>query len=84
MAEKALSDAGFRFVSPDAGIYIFVTHEKIKDAYEYTFKLLDDGVAVAPGSSFGGYDNFIRICLNQPDEVIEEAIEKMCACLEKV
>jgi aspartate aminotransferase len=83
-AEKALKKAGFKFVKPDAGIYIFVTHDRISDAgaSEFVEKLLEkQGVVVAPGSEFGGYDSFVRICLNQPENVLVEAIEKMAASL---
>ncbi|MCL5036009.1 MAG: pyridoxal phosphate-dependent aminotransferase [Chloroflexi bacterium] len=83
IASKALKDAGFKFVRPDAGLYIFATHDKIKDGDEYVFNLLDAGVVVAPGSSFGGYDNFVRICINQDEELLLKAIGIMEACLEK-
>lgn len=83
IAEKSLKDAGFGFITPDAGIYIFTTHEKITDADTFALDLLDSGVAVAPGSSFGGYDNFIRICLNQPEDILFHAIEKIRIFLNK-
>lgn len=78
-AKNALSAAGFSFVVPDAGIYIFATKQGITDSGKYALSLLDKGVGVAPGSEFGGYNNFVRLCLNQPKEILEEAIEKMAS-----
>ena len=40
-------------------------------------KLLEKGVAIAPGSAFGNFGGFVRICANQPEEVLEKAIGKM-------
>lgn len=74
---KALKKAGFKFAQPQAGMYVFATHEGISDFGEYAMKLLDKGVAVAPGSDFGGYNKFVRICANQPEDVLEKAVEKM-------
>lgn len=74
---KALSAQGFKFAAPQAGMYVFATHGGIKDAGRFALELLDLGVAVAPGNSFGDYPNFVRICANQPTEVLAEAIGKM-------
>lgn len=76
-AGRALKQAGFGFVPPESGIYFFANHPGIADMDAYALRLLDVGVAVAPGSGFGGYDNFIRICVNQPEAVLEEAIARM-------
>jgi aspartate aminotransferase len=76
-AQKVLSSNGFRFAKPEAGIYLFATHEGITDSGSFALSLLDKGVAVAPGISFGDYPEFIRICANQPEEVLIEAAEKM-------
>lgn len=77
-AQKALRACGFHFAQPQAGIYVFATHERMKDADGFAMKLLEkEGVAVAPGSGFGGYGQFVRICVNQPAPVLEDAIGKM-------
>ncbi|MBU0527632.1 pyridoxal phosphate-dependent aminotransferase [Candidatus Micrarchaeota archaeon] len=75
VATKTLEDSGFKFALPQAGIYVFATHKNIADADEFALKALDLGVAVAPGSSFGGHDKFFRICINQDEETLEEAIQ---------
>ncbi|MEM2137621.1 MAG: pyridoxal phosphate-dependent aminotransferase [Candidatus Anstonellaceae archaeon] len=78
VAARALRKAGFKFAAPQAPMYAFATHEGITDAGEYAMKLLEErGVAVAPGNDFGGFAKFVRITLNQEEEVLEGAIEKM-------
>ena len=76
-ASKAMRAAGFEFAEPQAGMYIFATHGGIADAEKYAMKLLERGVAVAPGSAFGNFRSFVRICANQPEDVLEDAIAKM-------
>lgn len=77
-AQKALRACGFRFAAPQAGIYVFATHERLKDAEGFAMKLLErEGIAVAPGNGFGNYGQFVRICVNQPAAVLEDAIGRM-------
>ncbi|MCX6771423.1 MAG: pyridoxal phosphate-dependent aminotransferase [Candidatus Micrarchaeota archaeon] len=78
---KSLVAHGFKFARPQSGIYVFASHEEITDSGKYALTLLDKGVAVAPGSDFGGYGKFVRICINQPPAVLEEAIGKMADAL---
>ena len=78
---KPLAAHGFRFAKPQSGIYAFATHEGISDSGKYALSLLEKGVAIAPGSDFGGYGGFVRICLNQQPAVLEEAIGKMAEAL---
>ena len=78
---KALSSHGFKFAKPQSGIYVFASHEEISDSGKYALSLLEKGVAVAPGSDFGGYGNFVRICLNQQPAVLEAAIGNMAGAL---
>ncbi|MFH1784909.1 MAG: pyridoxal phosphate-dependent aminotransferase [Candidatus Micrarchaeota archaeon] len=74
--QTLLQRAGFEFVKPDGGIYIFATHPNIKNSDKFLEMALENGVVVAPGSEFG-IDNFIRICLNQPEETMTNAINKL-------
>ena len=77
VADRAMRNAGFRFASPQSGMYVFATHECIKDSGEFCLSLLDAGVGVAPGSEFGDFPSFIRLCANQPDDILEQAIAQM-------
>ena len=79
-AQVALKQAGFSFAAPQAGIYVFATHEGIEDAGEFANKALEKGVAVSSGSEFG-YGKFVRICLNQKEDVLKDAIKKMGECV---
>ncbi len=76
-AQKALKKAGFAFSEPEAGIYVFATHPGIRNSQAYALKLLDSGVAVSPGSEFGGYDGFVRICVNRSEDELDGAIALM-------
>ncbi|NYZ73648.1 pyridoxal phosphate-dependent aminotransferase [Candidatus Micrarchaeota archaeon] len=82
-AQNALAKAGFRFAKPDAGIYVFATHPDMKDSCSFAMDLLDrESIAVVPGSEFGGYNSFVRICVNQPEDVLADAIGRMGRYLE--
>lgn len=77
-ASRALTRAGFGFSIPEAGIYVFATHENIQDSEKFCMQLLEkQGIVVAPGTGFGDYNNFIRLCLNQETEKMKEAIERI-------
>jgi len=79
---KALKRNKFKFATPESGIYAFVTHNSIKDCEDYALRLLDEeNIAVAPGTAFGGYKKFVRICFNQPEKILVQAIESMANAL---
>lgn len=80
-AQESLKKAGFKFAQPKSGIYLFATHDRIQDSAKYALDLLDKGVAIAPGSVFGGYNRFFRICINQDEEVLKQAIEILGSAL---
>lgn len=76
-AVKALKKNGFGFAMPSSGIYCFATHEKITDSEKFAFSLLEKGIAVSAGTSFGEQGSFVRLCLNQDEKTLSQAIEKM-------
>jgi len=64
--QKTLSDLaeniGLEFIEPDGAMYLFArTKHKNFDATKFSEKLLDHGVAIAPGEGFGDYKEFFRI-----------------------
>ena len=76
---------GIEFVEPKASIYVF---PKVPDGYgdgfEFAYRLLDEkGVTVAPGSTFGDYPRFFRMCTAISEEAIDEGIELMEEFLSK-
>ncbi|MBI5046465.1 pyridoxal phosphate-dependent aminotransferase [Candidatus Micrarchaeota archaeon] len=83
VAQSELRKAGFVFAPVQAGIYLFFFFSSINEgnADQFALSLLDQGVVVAPGSGFGNYKNFLRICVNQHEDKLKEAIEKICAVL---
>jgi len=77
LASKKLKEAGFEFTAPDAPFYVFPRRKGL-DGVKFTLNLLDRGVAVAPGSSFGDYPEHFRIRLTAPDDQIEDGLNRIC------
>lgn len=76
IAVNELEKIGLEFYRPDGGMYVFprIGLGNV-DGMRLAFELLDSkGVAVAPGSIFGGYDDFIRISLGAPEQTIAKGI----------
>ncbi len=83
-ASTLLSQYPVLFHKPDGGVYIFLKRKResetdIFDSTEFSLELLkQEGVAVCPGSVFGDrFNNFIRISLYQPKEVLFEGIRRL-------
>ena len=74
MIQKA-NDIGLEFVKPNGAMYIFAKVKKEGfDANEFSNKLLDYGLAVAPGGGFGDFKNFIRLSACQEEEKLVEGM----------
>ena len=66
---------GLQFNTPDGAMYLFAKVNKPGfDGLEFTNKLLDHGVAVAPGDGFGRYRGFIRISACQDENKLKEGM----------
>jgi arginine:pyruvate transaminase len=53
------------------------------DGESFAWRLLEAGVAVMPGSSFGeNAGNLIRLSLTVPDELVEAACNRIAAFVE--
>ena len=66
---------GLEFNAPDGAMYLFARINKPEfDGLEFTNKLLDHGVAVAPGDGFGNYRGFIRISACQDENKLKEGM----------
>lgn len=64
------------FVTPDGAMYLFAKVRKENfNATDFTNKLLDQGVAIAPGEAFGNYQNFVRISACQPEKLLSEGMQ---------
>ena len=59
---ESAKDIGLEFIEPDGAMYLFAkTKYKDFDATKFSEKLLERGVAIAPGEGFGDYKEFFRI-----------------------
>lgn len=63
------------FDEPDGAMYLFARVQNDNfDTTDFANKLLDFGVAVAPGEAFGNYQNFLRISACQPEKTLIEGM----------
>jgi aspartate aminotransferase len=69
---KSAKDIGLEFVEPDGAMYLFAkTKYKDFDATKFSEKLLERGVAIAPGEGFGDYKEFFRLTAIDETRLIE-------------
>ena len=69
---KIAKDIGLEFIYPDGAMYLFAkTKYKDFDATKFSEKLLEHGVAIAPGEGFGDYKEFFRITAIDESKLIE-------------
>ena len=69
---KIAKDIGLEFIEPDGAMYLFAkTKHKNFDATEFSEKLLEHGVAIAPGEGFGDYKEFFRITAIDETKLME-------------
>ncbi len=74
LASKTLAKSGFSFTKPEAPFYVFPKQSGL-DSEKFTLELLDKGVAIAPGTSFGDYREHFRISLTAPRDEIKTGLE---------
>ena len=77
MASKILSEAKMEFSNPDAPFYVFPRYRGL-DSEKFALDILDRGVAIAPGTSFGDYREHFRISLTAPETDLKAALIKIC------
>ena len=74
--KSELENLPCQFVNPDGGMYYFVRFNNSVDVNKIIFKLLNEGVAVAPGIGFGeAYFDFIRISACQPTKLLNDGLK---------
>ena len=76
LACNILSHSKIRFAEPDAPFYLFPQREGV-DSEKIIFDLLEEGIAVAPGTSFGEYRDCFRISLTRSEDEIKTGLEKI-------
>jgi aspartate aminotransferase len=80
IACQTLAKAGLCFTEPEAPFYVFPKRKGL-DSEKFTLDLLDKGVAVAPGTSFGDYREHFRISLTAPRNEIKIGLDKISEAL---
>jgi aspartate aminotransferase len=74
-----LKEMSLRFVEPDGAMYAYPELPRSEDI-PIIEKLLEEGVAIAPGSGFGDlYKRFVRISACQPQKVLENGLVIMAS-----
>ena len=69
---KTAKDIGLEFIEPEGAMYLFAkTKYKNFDATEFSEKMLEHGVAIAPGEGFGDYKEFFRITAIDETKLIQ-------------
>ncbi len=75
LLSKEAKKIGLDFVVPDGAMYIFARVNKENfDGVEFANKTLDNGLAIAPGSGFGDYKEFIRISACQTEKTLSDGM----------
>ncbi|MCW4051774.1 MAG: aminotransferase class I/II-fold pyridoxal phosphate-dependent enzyme [Candidatus Bathyarchaeota archaeon] len=80
LAIKMLSRTKLEFTKPDVPFYLFPRRENL-DSESLTLKLLERGVAITPGTSFGNYREHFRMALSVPEQEIKLGLERLCEAL---
>ena len=70
--KESAKNIQLEFIEPDGAMYLFAkTKYKDFDATKFSEKLLERGVAIAPGEGFGDYKEFFRITAIDESKLIE-------------
>ncbi len=72
---KLLNKFNLNYITPDAGLYIFINIKKYKiSSVDFFYKLLKNyNLGVIPGICFGD-DNYIRICISNNKKLLKKSI----------
>jgi aspartate aminotransferase len=78
---RKLKEMSLRFVEPDGAMYVYPELPQ-GDDMSLVERLLEKGVAMAPGSGFGDYyRQFVRISACQPEKTLEKGLEIMASAI---
>lgn len=73
---RELEDIPCDFINPDGGMYYFLRFKNNIEVNKIIFDLLNEGVAVAPGTGFGeSYFDFIRVSACQPYKLLSDGLK---------
>jgi aspartate aminotransferase len=75
-----LKEMSLGFAEPDGAMYVYPELPSGEEDISLVEKLLEKGVAIAPGSGFGdSYKTFVRISACQPEEILENGLDIMAS-----
>ena len=78
---RKLKEMSLRFVEPDGAMYVYPEIPR-GDDISLVERLLEKGVAIAPGSGFGDYyRQFVRISACQPEKTLERGLDVMASAI---
>jgi len=78
-----LKEMSLRFVEPEGAMYVYPELPNGEDI-KLVEKLLEKGVAIAPGSAFGDYySQFVRISACQPEKILERGLTIMASVMKE-
>lgn len=78
-----LKEMSLRFIEPDGAMYVYPELPR-GDDISLVERLLEKGVAIAPGSGFGDYyRQFVRISACQPEKVLENGLDIMASTIKE-
>lgn len=78
-----LKKMSLRFVEPDGAMYVYPELPRGEDI-SLVERLLERGVAVAPGSGFGDYyRQFVRISACQPEKTLEKGLDIIASVIKE-
>ncbi|HEV8405087.1 MAG TPA: aminotransferase class I/II-fold pyridoxal phosphate-dependent enzyme [Nitrososphaera sp.] len=78
-----LKEMSLQFVEPEGAMYVYPELQSDEDI-KLVEKLLEKGVAIAPGSGFGDYyRQFVRISACQPEKVLEKGLAIMASVMKE-
>jgi aspartate aminotransferase len=77
-----LNKMSLRYVDPDGAMYVYPELPKGAEDLPIVEKLLEKGVAIAPGTGFGdAYKRFVRISACQPERMLEKGLDVMASVI---
>jgi aspartate aminotransferase len=78
-----LKEMSLRFVRPDGAMYVY-PELPLSEDIPIIEKMLEQGVAIAPGSGFGDlYKRFVRISACQPENVLGKGLDIMASVIKE-
>ncbi len=77
-----LKKMSLKFVEPDGAMYTYPQLPLGDEDIPIVEKLLEKGIAIAPGSGFGdSYRRFVRISACQPEKTLERGLDVMASVI---